>query len=56
MSWFGWLTKGHYEVTLLDRVIGFSEFAVVVFVALGALYAWAAVEKFRRRRHAKADK
>ena len=35
--WFGWLVKGHCEVTGLDKVIGFVEFAVVI--ALAAI-AW----------------
>lgn len=29
---FGWLTKGHYDVSLLDRIICISEFAVLITV------------------------
>lgn len=40
MGWFGWLTKGHYEVSFLDKLIGFGELTllIIVFVALYVSY------------------
>jgi hypothetical protein len=45
MSWFGWLLKSRYDVTLLDRLIGTGEaiglvvvFLVVFLVGYGLYY------------------
>lgn len=32
MEWFGWLTKGHYQLTLLDKLIGLAELTVLVLI------------------------
>jgi hypothetical protein len=32
MSFFGWMTKGHCDVTLLDSMTALVELGVVVFV------------------------
>lgn len=29
---FGWLTKGRYEITMLDEFIFLIEFAIVIFI------------------------
>ena len=42
MTWFGWLTKGHYEVSELDKLIGFGEVtaALLLFIGLVLLVDW----------------
>lgn len=35
MNWFGWLVKNRCEVTMLDNVIGFGEFVVLLVVCCG---------------------
>lgn len=50
MQWFGWLTKGHYEVTLLDRIVGFGEFTVLVAFCLAAWVVGGEVRRQLRRR------
>lgn len=42
VDWFGWLTKGHYQISMLDRLIGLGEFvaALAVFVAVAAMFDW----------------
>ena len=47
MSWFGWLTKGKCDITLLDILTFFGElFAVSIIV----LILWLNYDKFRRRK------
>lgn len=41
MNWFGWLTRGHYEVTVLDKITFFVELAVVICVGI---IAWLFIE------------
>ena len=50
MSWFGWLTKGHYEVSALDRLIGAAEVISALGVAYGALWVIVQVQKWNRKR------
>lgn len=33
IEYFGWLTKGKYQVSLLDVLIMIAEFALVIFIA-----------------------
>ena len=43
MTWFGWLTKGYYEITLLDRLIGVLEMSVSVIIIMFIYYLIASV-------------
>lgn len=48
MEWFGWLTKGQYEVSILDRLIFIGELVIVVF-AIFAPLAWLEVRRKKKR-------
>ena len=50
MQWFGWLTKGHYEVTVLDRLIAFGEFAVAVVVCVLSWIVITTIKQKMRRK------
>lgn len=50
MEWFGWLTKGHYQVTLLDRLTGVAEVFVVLGVAYGLLWTKIKFNRWQRKR------
>ena len=61
IEWFGWLTKGQYEVSMLDWLIMFGELVVVlavVCVPLGILEARkdAKEEAMGMSRHARRRK
>jgi hypothetical protein len=48
-SWFGWLTKGHYQVTALDHMIEIAEIMVIFVVLVSLLYAYVWICKTLRR-------
>lgn len=45
MQWFGWLTKGHYEVTMLDRMLVFGEMLVVILIGIIFYVAYEALTR-----------
>lgn len=48
MSWFGWLTKGRFDVSLLDRLTMWGEAVALISLFVCACLVWSRVKaRFR---------
>lgn len=51
IEYFGWITKGHFEVTTLDRCIGLVEVLILLAVIFLPLSYYEVNNRKRKRRY-----